>query len=213
MFHSYFTNNKTHIFVWNYRCITHGLYEFNIVRHNKTHVLYRSKYYRCCQSSTIMTVGLLHHFVTSKYLTSNMGYCKVLEIFIAHGPLNRYAKFQTAHASGMPGTSPTLKHIHTCVTHLPRCMPGSLTSGFFVDSGRENVSVIPRACATNNSAYLVRGPLGGEWKGNIFSKSDHGKITTPIILRECIYSISPRSSPYWYHRYLLHKDVLMPSYK
>ena len=54
-----------------------------------------------------------------------------------HGPLARYAKLRDAHAPGMPGTfSPPLRisdpdmHHGTCVTHVPWCIPGSLTSGF-----------------------------------------------------------------------------------
>ena len=46
-------------------------------------------------------------------------------------------KIAVAHAPGMPGTfSPSLQvsdpdmHHGTCVTHVPWCMPGSLTSGF-----------------------------------------------------------------------------------
>ena len=54
-----------------------------------------------------------------------------------HGPLARYAKLRVAHAPGMPGTfSPSPRfsdpdmHHGTCVTHVPWCMSGSLTSGF-----------------------------------------------------------------------------------
>ena len=57
-------------------------------------------------------------------------------IFVKHGPLARYLNLRVAHAPGMPGTfSPTPRvsdpdmHHGTCVTHLPRCMSGSLTSG------------------------------------------------------------------------------------
>ena len=46
-------------------------------------------------------------------------------------------KIASAHAPGMPGTfSPSLQvsdpdmHHGTCVTHVPWCMAGSLTSGF-----------------------------------------------------------------------------------
>ena len=54
-----------------------------------------------------------------------------------HGPLARYVKLRIAHAPGMPGTfslptrvcDPDVHH-GTCVTHVPWCMPGSLTSGF-----------------------------------------------------------------------------------
>ena len=45
-------------------------------------------------------------------------------------------------------------HHGTCVTHVPRCISGSLTCG-----GGETVPCIPGACATRNVAYLVRGPL------------------------------------------------------
>ena len=47
---------------------------------------------------------------------------------------------------------PGMRH-GTCVTHVPRCMLGSLTRG-----GGENVPGIPCACATRNFTYLVRGP-------------------------------------------------------
>ena len=54
-----------------------------------------------------------------------------------YGLLARYAKLLVAHAPGMPGTfSPPPQfsypdmHHGTCVTHVPWCMPGSLTSGF-----------------------------------------------------------------------------------
>ena len=54
-----------------------------------------------------------------------------------HGPLARYAKLWVAHAPDNAGNvSPPLRvsdldmHQGTCVTHVPWCMPGSLTSGF-----------------------------------------------------------------------------------
>ena len=54
-----------------------------------------------------------------------------------HEPLARYVKLWVAHTPGMPGTfsppprfsDPDMPH-GTCVTHVPWCMPGSLTSGF-----------------------------------------------------------------------------------
>ena len=53
------------------------------------------------------------------------------------GPLARYIKLRVAHAPGMPGTfSLTLKvsdpgmHHGKRVTHVPRCMPGSIYTGF-----------------------------------------------------------------------------------
>ena len=55
-----------------------------------------------------------------------------------YGPLARCAKLRVAHAPGMPATfsppprvsDPDMYH-GTCVTHVPWCMPGSLTSGFY----------------------------------------------------------------------------------
>ena len=54
-----------------------------------------------------------------------------------HGPLTRYVKLRVANALGMPGTfstpmwfsDPSMHH-GTCVTHVPWCMPGSLTGDF-----------------------------------------------------------------------------------
>ena len=52
-------------------------------------------------------------------------------------------KIAGAHAPGMPGTfspSPQLNdpdmHHGTCLTHVPWCMPGSLTSGFLCNRRR-----------------------------------------------------------------------------
>ena len=54
-----------------------------------------------------------------------------------HRPLARYVKLRVAHAPGTPGTFPPPPqvsdpdmHHGTCVTHVPWCRPGSLTSGF-----------------------------------------------------------------------------------
>ena len=56
---------------------------------------------------------------------------------VSNGPLARYAKLLIAHAPEMPGTfslpprisDPDMHH-GTCVTHVPWCIPGSLTCGF-----------------------------------------------------------------------------------
>ena len=58
-------------------------------------------------------------------------------IWPVDGPLARYVNLRVAHAPGMPGTfsppplisDPDMHH-STCATHVPWCMPGSLTSGF-----------------------------------------------------------------------------------
>ena len=61
----------------------------------------------------------------------------------SHGPLARCVKLRVAHAQGMPGTfslppwisDPDIHH-GTCVTHVPWCMPGSLSSCFLCDQWR-----------------------------------------------------------------------------
>ena len=61
----------------------------------------------------------------------------VLMLVMMNGPLARYVKLRVAHAPGMPGTfsppprvsDPDMYH-GTCVTHVPWCMSGSLTSDF-----------------------------------------------------------------------------------
>ena len=61
----------------------------------------------------------------------------MLSISMLHGFVARYVKLRVAHAPGMPGTfsppprvsDPDMYH-GTCVTHVPRCMPESLTRGF-----------------------------------------------------------------------------------
>ena len=60
-----------------------------------------------------------------------------------HGPLARYVKLRVAHMPRMPGTfsppprvsDPNMHH-GTCVTHVPWCMPGSLTSRFLCNGWR-----------------------------------------------------------------------------
>ena len=64
-----------------------------------------------------------------------------------HGPLTRYVKLRIAHVPRMPGTfsppppvsNPDIHH-GIYVTHVPWCMPGSLTSGFLWSRWREKRS-------------------------------------------------------------------------
>ena len=85
--------------------------------------------------------------------------------FLCDGPLTRYVKLRVAHAPGMPGTFSLPSHVSdpdmhhgACVTHVPWCMSGSLTSGFLWSQWRGNVPDIPGACATRNFTCLARGP-------------------------------------------------------
>ena len=85
----------------------------------------------------------------------------------AHGPLTRYAQLRVAHAPAMPGTfsppplvsDPDMHH-GTCLTHVPWCMPGSLTSDFLWNRWRGKHSRRmrnPQFCVSGkrpNEAYM-----------------------------------------------------------
>ena len=49
-------------------------------------------------------------------------------------------------------------HHGTCVTHVPWCMPGSLTSSSLWSQWQGKNTRHPGACATHNFMYLMRGP-------------------------------------------------------
>ena len=90
----------------------------------------------------------------------------IIFIICCHGPLARYVKFWIAHAPGMSGMSfsppprvsnPDMHH-GTCVTHVPWCMSGSLTSGFLWSRWRGKRYRHSRCMRTPNFPYLARGP-------------------------------------------------------
>ena len=79
-------------------------------------------------------------------------------------PLASYQirKIAGLHAPGMPWTffppsqvSDSDMHHGTCVTHVPWCMPGSLTTFPLKSVSGKG---IPVACANRNFTHLVRGP-------------------------------------------------------
>ena len=82
-------------------------------------------------------------------LNSRPGQAKCLnDLSCVHGPLTRYVKFWVAHGPGMAGTfSPPPRvsdpdmHHGTCVTHVPWCMLGSLSSGFLWSRWRRKRSL------------------------------------------------------------------------
>ena len=84
----------------------------------------------------------------------------VYETSRTDAPIAKYVKWRVAHATGMPGTfslatrvSDSDMHHGTCVTHVPWCMPGSLTSGFLWSRWRgKKLTAFPA------HTYLVRGP-------------------------------------------------------
>ena len=84
-----------------------------------------------CVYSSTLGLKLIH--VSKRGQWSTWGSSEIS----LHGPLARYAKLRVTHAQGTPGTfslpaqvtDPDMHH-GTCVTHVPWCMLGSLTSGF-----------------------------------------------------------------------------------
>ena len=76
-------------------------------------------------------------------LIQNPLYIMPPNIFFSHGSLKRYVKSWVALALGMPWTflvsGPDMHH-GTCVTHVPWCMPGSLTGVFLRSRWREKRS-------------------------------------------------------------------------
>ena len=88
-----------------------------------------------------------------------------IEIHVNHGPLARNVKLWVAHARVLPGTfSPRLwvsdpdMHHGTCVTHVPWCMPGSLSSGFPWRRWWGKLSRHSRRMCNPQFMHLVRGP-------------------------------------------------------
>ena len=87
-------------------------------------------------------------------------------MWILHGPLTRYVNCGSRMGQEWRELYPRHRlqrkalvidssiHHGTCVTLVPWCMSGSLTS-----SGRENVPGIAGACTTHTLTYLTRGPL------------------------------------------------------
>ena len=108
-----------------------------------------------------------------------------------HEPLHRYSELRFAHAPGMPGTfsapprvSDPGMHHGTCVTHVPWCIPGSLTSGFLWrrwwgkrsrhSRRMRNPQVYvsgkrPMVTSWNAATFPVTGPLRGESTAHLWT--------------------------------------------
>ena len=103
---------------------------------------------------------------TSRRFTDKNEHDLVIMSMPVHGPLTRYAKLRVAHAPVMPRTfspphlvSDLDMHHGTCVTHVPWCMTGSLTSGFLWSRWQENVPGIPGACASRIFVVFGKRPM------------------------------------------------------
>ena len=93
-----------------------------------------------------------------------------------HGLLARYVKLRVAHGPGIQGTfsQPPLvsdpdMHHDTCMTHVPWCMPGSLTSGFLWSRWRGKRSRHSHIRIRNTQFYVS----GKRTIGLCFYRSPH----------------------------------------
>ena len=99
--------------------------------------------------------------------------------------LARYVKLRVAHAPGMPGTfSPPLRvsdpdmHHGTCVTHVPWCMPESLSSSFLWSRWRGKSSrYSPRM---RNSEFYVSGKRPIQLAPIRFRQMDHCRLVSGL---------------------------------
>ena len=76
-------------------------------------------------------------------------------------PFARYVKLRAVHAPGMPRTFSLLPRVGDPDLHHGTCRVvyrDRWLNVFFEVGGGEKVPSIPAACATHNSAYLVRAP-------------------------------------------------------
>ena len=97
-----------------------------------------------------------------------------------HGPLARYLKLRVVHVPGMPGTfSPPPRvsdlgmHHGTCVTHVPGCMPGSLTGGFLWSRWRGKRSRHSRRMRSPQCNVSGNRPISHLWYFRRHLSSDH----------------------------------------
>ena len=102
-----------------------------------------------------------------------------------------YVKLRVAHEAEMPGTfSPSPRvtdpdmHHGTCVTHVPWCMRGLLTSCFRWSRWREKAfQAFPaHAHPVRNFTYLVRGPCLQVLYGFV-SSTFHFQVTSGIRIK------------------------------
>ena len=105
-----------------------------------------------------------------------------------HGSLDRYVKLRFAHAPWMPGSiSPPLRvsdpdlHYGTCVTYVPWCIPGSLTSGFLWKWWRGKRSQHSWRMRKPQICVSFKRPIMMSSNGNIFRVTGPSLGIPPII--------------------------------
>ena len=95
----------------------------------------------CSNSMSYCSLVLSHRFVPMLCIICIIHTVRVIVVIILSLAVyllqSQWASCQICEIAGMPGTfSPTTRlsdpdmHHGTCLTHLPWCMPGSLTSSF-----------------------------------------------------------------------------------
>ena len=137
-----------------YKMVQCGIWDWGILE--RVQQVY---WYRCMNNSEDV---LFSTDPTSRLVS--IRHIKRLSI-TTHGTLTRYVKLLVAHVPGMPGTfsmpprvSDLGMHHCMCVTHVPWCMPESLTSGVLWSRWREKRSRHSRCMRNANFSYLLRGP-------------------------------------------------------
>ena len=124
-------------------------------------------------------------------------------VIVCHGPLTRYVKLGVVHAPGMPGTfSPPPQvndldmHYGTCMTPVPWCMPGSLTSGCLWSRWRENVPLFRKMIWCFSTLILNAGHFTCLQPHRLTStRRGLCSSLTPHVALECIYTAITR--PVW----------------
>ena len=112
-----------------------------------------------------------------------------LEWYCCHGPLTRYAKLRVAHVPWMPGkfspapqvSDPDIHH-GMCMTHMPWCMPGLLTSGFIWIRWRGKCSRHSRRMCNLQFCLSGKRPMAlVQWQCSA--------ITDPALLRQIDFKL------------------------
>ena len=120
-----------------------------------------------------------------------------------HGSLARNIKLRVVHVPGMPGTfsppsrvsDPDMRH-GTCVTHVPGCMLGSLTSGFLRSRWRRKRSRHPRRMRNPQFYVTSKRPMSSnqiEWWFLSYPQSKLVKFVS-FVYKGCgLLTLDPKS--------------------
>ena len=82
-------------------------------------------------------------------------------------------------------------HHGTCMTHVPWCMSGSLTTSFLWNRWRGKRSRIPGACAIRDFTYLARGPWHCTVTGSLMLVYSYSNL--PGLVTYCLQGLVMQS--------------------